>query len=178
MPVASRLTFADPRINFTNERVQGVIFAGGALDGLAVPGVTYPATSELELSGSRGADGAILSADRKQVRLPIRGGGDLDAIRIVTTSDVTALVDADPTANGVPEGAAGGTAVGITALSTGAGGLTYSLSNSAGGRFTINPANGAVTVASGAVQKTLGKGLGERLLLERLAVGIIDLGGA
>jgi len=32
-------------------------------------------------------------------------------------------------------------------------------------------------VAGGAAQKTLGRQLGERLLLERLAVGIIDLGG-
>lgn len=33
-------------------------------------------------------------------------------------------------------------------------------------------------VASGAAQKTLGRQLGERLVLERLAVGIIDLGSA
>jgi hypothetical protein len=51
------------------------------------------------------------------------------------------------------EGAANGTAVGITASSNDPGGgpaPTFSLTDSAGGRFAIDPTNGIVTVANGA----------------------------
>jgi hypothetical protein len=49
-------------------------------------------------------------------------------------------VDSDASANEVREGAEVGTPVGITAFSTDPNGpsVTYSLSNSAGGRFAIN----------------------------------------
>jgi parallel beta-helix repeat protein len=65
----------------------------------------------------------------------------------------SAPVDTDPAENGVPEGAAAGTRVGITAFSTDPTGaaVTYRLLDDAGGRFAIDPRTGVVTVASGAV---------------------------
>ena len=60
-------------------------------------------------------------------------------------------VDADVVANSVAEGAANGTAVGVTASSAdiNGGSVTYSLTDSAGGRFAINASSGVVTVADG-----------------------------
>ena len=52
----------------------------------------------------------------------------------------------------VDENAANGTVVGtVTATDDVASGLTYSLVDSAGGRFAINPATGVITVANGAL---------------------------
>jgi len=61
--------------------------------------------------------------------------------------------DGDTAANLVAEGAANGTAVGITASSTDPDGdtVTYSFTNNAGGRFAINPTTGVVTVLNGAL---------------------------
>ncbi|WP_211332922.1 beta strand repeat-containing protein [Pseudorhodoferax soli] len=62
--------------------------------------------------------------------------------------------DVDPAANTVPENTATGTPVGITAQATDADGtatVSYSLSNSAGGRFAIDAATGVVTVANGSL---------------------------
>src|SRR5665647_1098252 len=59
-------------------------------------------------------------------------------------------VDANAAANSVAEGAANGTAVGITASSTDVNGpaVTYSLTaDSSGGGFTVNSTTGVVTVA-------------------------------
>ncbi|VIO68212.1 Endo-1,3-1,4-beta-glycanase ExsH [Bradyrhizobium ivorense] len=57
--------------------------------------------------------------------------------------------DSNAAPNTVVEGAAAGTVVGITAASTdvNGGALTWSLTNSAGGAFTINPTTGVITVA-------------------------------
>ena len=59
--------------------------------------------------------------------------------------------DVDPAANAVAEGAAAGTTVGVTANAFDAEGqtLVYSLTDDAGGRFTIDSSSGVVTVASG-----------------------------
>ncbi|WP_189688244.1 cadherin domain-containing protein, partial [Pseudorhodoferax aquiterrae] len=65
---------------------------------------------------------------------------------------VGAVSDVDPAANTVAENAANGTAVGITAQAIdpdGTATVTYSLSNNAGGRFTIDASTGVVTVANG-----------------------------
>jgi Ca2+-binding RTX toxin-like protein len=70
----------------------------------------------------------------------------------VTNSAPTVPVDAQPAANAVAENATNGTATGITASSTDfSGNVTYSLSNSAGGRFAIDAASGIVTVANGSL---------------------------
>ena len=60
------------------------------------------------------------------------------------------IQDADATANFVSENAINGTAVSVTAFSQdpAGGAVTYSLSDSAGGRFAINPTTGVVTVAN------------------------------
>ncbi len=63
--------------------------------------------------------------------------------------DVGAVVDTDATANTVAEDAAVGTAVGITASASDADvtdGVTYSLSDDAGGRFAIDANTGVITV--------------------------------
>src|SRR5262249_41277110 len=61
--------------------------------------------------------------------------------------------DGNPATNSVAEGAGNGTTVGITASSTdvNGGAVTYSLTNSAGGRFAIDPSTGIVTVANGSL---------------------------
>ncbi|MFT3857958.1 MAG: cadherin repeat domain-containing protein [Aquabacterium sp.] len=67
--------------------------------------------------------------------------------------DVGAVSDTDAGANQVAENAANGTAVGITASASDADAttntITYSLTDSAGGRFAINASTGVVTVANG-----------------------------
>jgi co-chaperonin GroES (HSP10) len=65
---------------------------------------------------------------------------------------MTTPVDANGAANSVVEGAANGTAVGITASAGDPNGpaTTYALTNNAGGRFAINATTGVVTVANGA----------------------------
>jgi hypothetical protein len=65
----------------------------------------------------------------------------------------SAPADTNPAADTVLEGAANGTAVGITASSTDPGGgpaAVFSLTDSAGGRFAIDSSTGIVTVANGA----------------------------
>jgi Ca2+-binding RTX toxin-like protein len=62
------------------------------------------------------------------------------------------LSDSNATANTVAENAANGTVVGITALGTDAdtgATVTYSLTDTAGGRFAINSSTGVITVANG-----------------------------
>ena len=71
----------------------------------------------------------------------------------VTDVGPSTPADADGAANSVFEGAANGTLVGITASSTDPGGgpaPTFLLTDSAGGRFAIDPATGVVSVANGA----------------------------
>ena len=63
---------------------------------------------------------------------------------------VSAVSDDDATANSISESASNGTAVGITALATDADAsdtVSYSLTDDAGGRFTIDPTSGVITVA-------------------------------
>lgn len=72
----------------------------------------------------------------------------------ITVADVNeapaTLADIDPSANEVPESAAAGAAVGITASAADPDGdpVAYSLVDDAGGRFVIDPASGVVTVAA------------------------------
>lgn len=77
------------------------------------------------------------------------GIGDVDEF------DVTKPADSNAAANTVAEGASAGTTVGITALAADADAtsndVTYSLADSAGGRFVINATSGVVSVAPGAL---------------------------
>jgi VCBS repeat-containing protein len=72
----------------------------------------------------------------------------------ITVTDVapSAPIDGNVALNSVIEGAANGTAVGITAVSTDPNGpaATFSLTDNAGGRFAINAITGDVSVANGA----------------------------
>ncbi|TWF54972.1 beta strand repeat-containing protein [Neorhizobium alkalisoli] len=75
-------------------------------------------------------------------------------VRLTGTNDAPTIpVDTDGAANKVDENAVAGTVVGITAHSTDRDGDTihYSLTDNAGGRFTIDALTGVVTVATGAV---------------------------
>ena len=67
--------------------------------------------------------------------------------------DVGAVTDSNAAANQVAENAANGSTVGITATASDADGsnntVSYSLSDDAGGRFTIDASTGVVTVAKG-----------------------------
>jgi VCBS repeat-containing protein len=69
--------------------------------------------------------------------------------------DVGPVSDANAAANSIAENAANGAAVGITAAASDADGsnntITYSLTNTAGGRFAINSSTGVVTVANGSL---------------------------
>ncbi len=72
------------------------------------------------------------------------GVGDVDEF------DVSTPIDSDVAANFVNENSAFGTTVGLTALASDADAtdsVTYSLSDSAGGRFAINSSSGLVTVS-------------------------------
>ena len=95
----------------------------------------------------------------------------------------TTLIDTNAAANATNENAAPGTPVGITATDSVVG-VTYSLSNSAGGRFTINPSTGDVTVAGAIDRETAGASLaievtatsssGTHLATFNIAIGDVD----
>ncbi|RCW63014.1 cadherin domain-containing protein, partial [Pseudorhodoferax soli] len=72
----------------------------------------------------------------------------------VNEAPVGPVTDTNAAANQVPEDAANGTAVGITAQATDPDGtdtVSYSLSDNAGGRFAIDASTGVVTVADGSL---------------------------
>ncbi len=81
-------------------------------------------------------------------------------INDVDEFDVGAVSDINATANAVNENATIGTTVGITASASDAdattNGITYSLANDDGGRFTINSSTGVVTVADAINRETDG----------------------
>ena len=78
---------------------------------------------------------------------------DMQTLSITVTDadeyDITALSDSDGNPDEVAENATVGTAVGVTTFADDLDGtdtISYSLLNSAGGRFAIDPTTGAVTV--------------------------------
>jgi hypothetical protein len=104
------------------------------------------------------ADGTLLNfetADKHRITVQASdgaGGTSTASLTInVSNADPTAPVDADLVANKVEEGAANGTRVGITAVATDRNGsaVTFSLTDNADGRFTIDSITGVVTVADG-----------------------------
>ena len=78
------------------------------------------------------------------------------AVNDMDEFDVGAVTDSNAAANAVHENAVNGTTVGITASASDAdattNAITYSLTDSAGGRFTIHASTGVVTVA-GAIDR-------------------------
>lgn len=74
--------------------------------------------------------------------------GSTETTTVPDEATLTTPEDGDSSSNAVIEGAGAGTSVGITAEATGNGAVTYSLSDSAGGRFGIDAATGVVTVTA------------------------------
>ncbi len=133
--VVSYALTSNPGSLFAIDTTSGVVTVAGAIDREA-SGPTVDI--ELTATSSDGSSAASIFT------IAI---GDVDEF------DVGAPVDVDGPAGGsVAENAASGTVVGITAFAADAdatsNGVTYTLSESAGGRFVINAA-GVVTVADG-----------------------------
>ena len=134
---ADTVTFsltANPGELFRIDPATGRIEVGGPIDreALAAGNVTVEVTAT-------SSDGSVASATRS---IPI-----FDVNEFAPTTPV----DTDAAANTVAEDAAVGTPVGVTARSTDAdattNAITYSLIDSALGRFAIDPTAGVVTVA-------------------------------
>ncbi len=125
---------------FTINATTGVVTVAGAIDreAGATQAITVLATS---------ADGSTAT---QSYTITIN---DVDEF------DVTAISDTNAAANAVNENAAIGTTVGITAFASDGdattNGITYSLTDNAGGRFAINATTGVVTVA-GAIDREAG----------------------
>ncbi len=102
--------------------------------------------------------GALECRDRDRHNITVRATSDDGSfstqgftinVNDLDEFDVGAISDTDGTANTVAEDAVVGTAVGVTALATDGDvtdGVTYSLSDNAGGRFTIDASTGVITV--------------------------------
>lgn len=105
------------------------------------------------------ANSALLdfeTATSHQIMVQASDGTDVSTQTFtIGISDVapSTPVDGDTGDNTVAEGAANGTAVGVTASSSDVNGpnVVYSLTDDAGGRFAIDPSTGVVTVANGAL---------------------------
>src|SRR3954471_19924327 len=117
---------------FTINATSGVVTVadGSKIDFESAPGHAYTVTVQ-------SSDGTLTSSQAFTINV-----GDVS---------MTTPVDSNGAANSVAEGAAAGTAVGITASATDPSGPapTYSLiGDSSGGGFTINASTGVVTVAN------------------------------
>jgi hypothetical protein len=131
---------------------------GGADAGhfqLAADGtLSFRAAPSVETPGDANAD------NRYEVGIEVSDGAGGSArldlvvqVRDINETGVGGLIDADPAGNHVAEGAGAGSPVGITAQARDADpsdSVRYSLDDSAGGRFVIDPESGVVSVAAGA----------------------------
>jgi hypothetical protein len=170
------------------------------------PGVTWSLIGDTSAGGFtiNAATGVITVADGTKIDYESSAGhaytvtaqasdGTLTSSRAFTINvgDVapTTPVDANAAANSVTEGAANGTAVGITASAADPNGpaTTYSLTNNAGGRFAINATTGVVTVANGAAidfETAAGHGYGVTVqatsgatsTTQTFSIGVTDVG--
>jgi hypothetical protein len=109
-----------------------------AADGSAGSGLTGPVSLQATFVVTDPATGAV---------------GSTSTIVTVTpdpTFSISSIADSDAAADGLSESASGGAVVGITAFASDADAtdtVTYCLTDSAGGRFGIDPVTGVVTVA-------------------------------
>ncbi|MDQ8023972.1 MAG: cadherin domain-containing protein, partial [Moraxellaceae bacterium] len=110
------------------------------------------------------ADGSLLDFESANshsitVRATSADGSFSDEVFIISVADtnegaIGSLSDSDASANAVAENAANGTTVGVTALATdpdGSDTVSYSLTDNAGGRFSIDAGTGVITVADGSL---------------------------
>lgn len=123
---------------FAIDAATGVVTVAGAIDREALGPTVDIEVTATSSDGSSAASTFTIAI------------GDVDEF------DVSTPVDVDGSAGGsVAENAASGTVVGITAFASDAdatnNGLSYSLSDNAGGRFAIDAATGVVTVANGSL---------------------------
>ncbi len=156
-----------------NSTAGTTVFRAIANDADAGDTLTYSLTNNaggrFAINASTGvvtvASGAVLDREATPslsvvVRATDSSGGFDEQTFTISLTDVNefnvgVLSDIDPTANAVTENAANGTTVGITANATDAdstnNAISYSLSNSAGGRFAIGTFSGVVSVANGSL---------------------------
>lgn len=111
------------------------------------------------------ANGSLLNRESAAihsitVRVTDASGASFDksfqiSINDLDEFDVSAISDTNGTVNSISENATNGTLVGITATASDAdatnNSITYSLLDSAGGRFSIDAATGVVSVANGSL---------------------------
>ena len=146
-----------------------------AADADATDGVTYALSDDagglFAIDGSTGVvtvNGALdyetATSHTLTVRATSTDGSFSTRSFTITVTDVNesgvgAISDTDGSADFVAENSAVGTAVGVTALASDPDGgdtVSYSLDDSAGGRFTINGSTGEVTVAGGIDREAAG----------------------
>jgi len=155
--------------NATNGTLVGITAASTDPDAGHV--VTYSLTDDaggrFAINATTGvvtvANGALLDFETATshdiiVRASSNGGLFTEQTFTIAVTNVneppSTPIDGNAAANSVAENAANGTTVGITAFSTdpdAGDAVSYSLTDSAGGRFAINSATGVVTVADGSL---------------------------
>ena len=131
-------------IAYTLDDSAGGRFRIDALTGVVTVGAT---ALDYESASSYSITVRATSADASTTTLTLTVN-----LTDVNEAGVTGIADTNATVNAVLEKAASGSLVGITAFSSDADGtdvISYSLTNNAGGRFTIDSATGIVTVADG-----------------------------
>jgi Ca2+-binding RTX toxin-like protein len=141
----------------------GITVRAPQLTGTVTYSLTDDAGGRFAIDSNTGvvtvADGSLLNSEaagNHSITAQATNGVDTVARSfVVTIADLppSTPADADGDANSVTENAANGTTVGVTAQAADPNGgvITYSLSDSAGGRFAIDSATGVVTVANGAL---------------------------
>jgi VCBS repeat-containing protein len=167
------------------------------------PGVTWSLTGDTSSGGFtiNATTGVITVADGSKIDYESASGhaytvtatasdGTLTTSHAFTinVSDVglSTPTDSNAAANSVAEGAANGTTVGLTAFAFDPNGpaTTYSLTDTAGGRFAINGTTGVVTVANGALLDyeastshsiTVQATVGAQITTQAFTIGVTDV---
>ncbi len=114
------------------------------------------ATGVVTVNGPINREVTGASVDIEVTATSADGSSKFDTFTIAVTDadefDVGAITDSDSASNSLAENAAIGASAGITAAASDAdattSGITYSLDDSAGGRFAINATTGVVTLAA------------------------------
>jgi len=146
-----------------NGTAVGITASSAQAQGLPITySLTNPAGGRFAIDQTTGvvtvADGTLLDYETQSsytitVQASDGQGGiaTQDFTIAVTNATPSTPTDSDNTANSVVEGAANGTPVGITAVSSDVNGpaVTFSLTDDAGGRFAIDAVTGVVMVADG-----------------------------
>ncbi|WP_439624843.1 cadherin domain-containing protein [Gemmata sp.] len=132
--------------------VNGPVVTYTLTDSAGSPFAIDPATGVVTVANPALLDYETATAHTITVQASDGHGGVSTETFTIAVTNVSpgAVTDADDTTNTVPEGAAAGTAVGVTATALDVNGpaVTYSLTDDADGRFAIDAGSGAVTVAN------------------------------